>query len=54
MFRREKVRERIRTVRTFVLPDGILAVVAEGDENPVDEEDNAKFLRWVRTPPAAH
>lgn len=38
-----------RTVRVFVLEDGLLGVSAEGSEGPVEREDAAKFFRWVRT-----
>jgi hypothetical protein len=41
-------RARIRTVRTVVLKDGVLTLIAEGDDDPIDREDNQKFFRWVR------
>ena len=39
---------RIRTVRIYVPKDGVLTLIAEGDDDPIDQEDNLKFFRWVR------
>ena len=39
----------IRTVQTFIIDAGVLAVVAEGKDNIIAAEDAQKFFRWVNT-----
>ncbi len=41
-------RARVRTVRTYAAKEGVLTVIAEGDDDPIDHEDNLKFFRWVQ------
>ena len=39
----------VRVAQTYLLSDGVLGVSVDRRDNTLDEEDAAKFFRWVRT-----
>jgi hypothetical protein len=47
VFRKNGSPARLRTIQVVSSPEGTVGFVSEGDENPVDQEDAAKFFRWI-------